>query len=446
MQSYHEAGYYQPLNSSRQAWSTKALVVAGVLGVCVGAFVTYEVTSHAAVNNYVATAMPAAAVRAAPMYAVRRGAPPPPEPKKGFFDNTFFVDEPEPVRPPPPKRSVATNAALSDFGKIAGVGTKVVTDLALYLAFNTGYFVQNTYKYLSDEEQKALAKETVDKQLPEVLGLIGATTGEVKSISSAVAGTAEFQELSKSASEAAKKATKPVADAAALEKVKKLVADEKGEVLSAERKEAIAEVLKKGGVKATELSLYLFFNTLQVLKNLDRVLPTEAQISGIDGQVDQLASKSGELVSQIKDLPNKGKDVGATIAKITDSIPTTEDLANLDAEEVSFAVRNSLAKAKSSLDSAYAYVNEQLKEDSSSRATLNEISIKLKPLTDKLGELVEKLPLPRKEDGSIDYSKLLAETGIVTVKGVKALISATKSASSASAAPAAPAAPEKKKE
>ena len=68
------------------------------------------------------------------------------------------------------------------------------------------------------------------RQLPELLGLIGATTGEVSKISSAVAGTSEFQELSKSASEAAKKATKPVADAAALEKVKKLVADEKGEV------------------------------------------------------------------------------------------------------------------------------------------------------------------------------------------------------------------------
>ena len=65
------------------------------------------------------------------------------------------------------------------------------------------------------------------------------------------------------------------------------------------------------------------------------------------------------------------------------------------------AVRNSLAKAKKSLDSALAYANEQVKEDSNARATLKEISIKLKPLTDKLGELVEKLPLPRKEDGSI---------------------------------------------
>lgn len=48
-------------------------------------------------------------------------------------------------------------------GRITTVGAKVVSELALYLAFNTAYFITNTYQYLSKEEQQLLAKETVDK-------------------------------------------------------------------------------------------------------------------------------------------------------------------------------------------------------------------------------------------------------------------------------------------
>jgi hypothetical protein len=399
-----------------------------LVAACALGFATYEYSSYAATNNYVASALSGSVVSRAPALAAsRRSSGQAPPPKTGGFSwpGAAEVDQ-TPAPAPKRTRKSFDSSGLENVGQIAGVGTKVVTDLALYLAFNTAYFVGNTYKYLSAEERKALAKETVDKQLPELLSLIGATTGEISSISSSVASTEEFKELQQSAAAAAKKLNKDgTATPEVVSKVKDLLADDKGEVLSEERKLAISEVLKKGGVKATELSLYLFYNVFTVLKNLDAVLPTESQVGGIDAKVEQLQEKSLDLLDQVKNLPSKGDDIAETIEGIKASIPTAEELANVDPAEVSLSVRANLGKAKESVDKAIASTNEALKEDSPLRKNLLEIQTKLKPVTDKLGELVQKLPLPRNEDGSINFSKLLAESGIITVKGIKALISAT---------------------
>eukprot|EP00667_Euglena_gracilis_P004692 EG_transcript_4720 len=350
-----------------------------------------------------------------------------PAPKLPFFGAP-------PAQPAKPPKKPSTNSdALESVGKITGVGAKVVSELALYLAFNTGYFITNTYQFLSKEEQKQLAKQTVDKQLPELLSLLGGTTEALGKTASTVAATEEYKELQKAASEAAQQLTKGVKSEntptpEVIEKLKKIVADEKGEVLSEERKNALAETLKKGGVKGAELSLYLFYNVFTVLKNLDKVLPTEQQTTGIEGKINELETKLGDLAESVKDLPSASKTIVAKVEELKQSIPTPEDLANLDPAEVSLSVRSSLVSAKSSLEKVFDAISNALKEDSNFRRTLAEIGTKLRPVSDALGKLLARLPLPKKEDGTVDYSKLLADSGIITVKGIKALIEATKKA------------------
>ena len=136
---------------------------------------------------------------------------------------------------------------------VAGVGAKVVSELALYLAFNTAYFVSNTYQFLTEEQQKKLAKETVDKcvlqtesylcggaprkaacadpqfiwcmlltagfplslfpdhrQLPELLELLGGASAATSKTLKTVADTEEFKDLQSSASDATKELTKGI--------------------------------------------------------------------------------------------------------------------------------------------------------------------------------------------------------------------------------------------
>ena len=65
------------------------------------------------------------------------------------------------------------------------------------------------------------------------------------------------------------------------------------------------------------------------------------------------------------------------------------------------SIRESLANAKTKIDDLVSWISASVAEDSEVRGTLQDLQIKLKPVTDKLGELAAKLPLPKKEDGSI---------------------------------------------
>jgi hypothetical protein len=359
-----------------------------------------------------------------------------PPPKSGFsFSLSGSKRETKVAPQPKPTNALSTaisSEALESVGRITTVGAKVVSELALYLAFNTAYFITNTYQYLSKEEQQLLAKETVDKQLPELLALLGGTTDTLTKTASAVASTDEYKELQRQASDAAQQLTKGIKTETpapeVIEKLKKIVADQDGQVMSEERKSAFLDTLKKGGIKGAELSLYLFYNVFSVLKNLDKVLPTPEQTGGIEGKVEALQLKAAEFAEQVKQLPTEASKLQQKAEEIRASIPTAQDLANLDPAEVSLAVRGGLASAKVNLEKALATIAEGLKEDSEFRAVLKDLSIKLRPVTDSLGAAVNKLPLPKKEDGSVDYSKLLADSGIVTIKGIKALIEATKKA------------------
>ena len=60
--------------------------------------------------------------------------------------------------------------------------------------------------------------------------------------------------------------------------------------------------IPQGGAKATELSLYVFYNTFSILRNLDRVLPSETQTDGIEGKIEELETKAGELVASVKEV------------------------------------------------------------------------------------------------------------------------------------------------
>jgi hypothetical protein len=434
---YHSSGEvpsatYQSFEQTpvvaRQAWPTRVLVCAAMVFVCVVAFLTYAVAEKTSVQTFVAPALQAArAPTAIPRYASRRGREQAPPPSNPFGFEGFGAAPPPP--PPPPSRSRPSFDASGVTG-VAGVGAKVVSELALYLAFNTAYFVSNTYQFLTEEQQKKLAKETVDKQLPELLELLGGASAATSKTLKTVADTEEFKDLQSSASDATKELTKGIKvegkSKETLDKIKDIVADEKGEVLSEERKANVLDILKKGGAKATELSLYVFYNTFSILRNLDRVLPSETQTDGIEGKIEELETKAGELVASVKELPSKAGDVKEKLADFKDSIPTAQDLAELDPAEVSLSIRESLANAKTKIDDLVSWISASVAEDSEVRGTLQDLQIKLKPVTDKLGELAAKLPLPKKEDGSIDVSELLAQSGIVTVKGLKALVEATK--------------------
>lgn len=396
----------------RPSWLLVCAVA--VVVACVTAFITYDVTSQ----HFIASSIQRVQSRVGPLYATTR---------------TQFPFGRKEVPPPPPPPKSSGLEALESVGRVTGVGAKVVSELALYLAFNTAYFITNTYQFLTKDEQQKLARETVDKQLPELLSLLGGTTEALGKTASTVAASEEYKDLQKTAAQAAEELKKGIKTESTpapevIEKLKSIVADEKGEVLSEERKSALAETLKKGGVKGAELSLYLFYNVFSVLRNLDKVLPTPDQTGGIEGKIQQLETKVVELGETVKELPSAGPKLAAKVAEIKETLPTADDLANLDPAEVSLSVRSSLASAKTGLDKAVVAVNEALKEDSDFRKSLQETSIKLKPVTDGVGALVAKLPLPKNADGSIDYSRLLAETGIITVKGIKALIEATKKA------------------
>lgn len=147
-----------------------------------------DLVSQSSLRNFVAARVPTLAVRSGPvMYATSRSPFPSfgkrdvdadeqPAPKLPFFGAP-------PAQPAKPPKKPSTNSDalevfhffqqhkkcsyfspfLQSVGKITGVGAKVVSELALYLAFNTGYFITNTYQFLSKEEQKQLAKQTVDK-------------------------------------------------------------------------------------------------------------------------------------------------------------------------------------------------------------------------------------------------------------------------------------------